>query len=434
MKIKKEEIFINILFCLVIGNLICNYAFTNVGIKVSKLLIPFNELIAFIGMVRLFSKGYFLKVVKGSLTFFFFLIIVSFVVVIPFDFIENGIFALRDGTHQIDICFFFIVQNEMYIYLKKLKSKKKLVASIFKKINNSLNMLFVYSLFRVNPGWLLNISPKITGVQKTFSLLGNFNNTHIWLLLLMVFNVLKLKKINKKRQVRKIFFLHFQNIISLLIICYSTSRITIGTYLFLILLFFFIKEFKLSKLLLGYFSFLAVIVILLLVSGVEIQLRRGVFNAGYLSNMVLSIVGKGEIRSMAGGVHQRVEWISKLIIDDFTIKNLFFGQGFGMPLTNFYAGGAIVREPHNSLITLYARQGIIVAIGWLLGLMNLFFKFLKNKKKRNIASVLGMSLIVIALLNSLVEPFFELPYNAVIFYILLGILTFLSKSKNYEKT
>ena len=434
MKLKYDDFFIKILFFTILMNLICNYAFTNIGIKISKIIIPFNEIVVVIGMIRLFSKGYFFKVIKGIPTILIFFIFILFVITIPFDFLRNGVFALRDGTHQIDICYFLISQNELYIYLKKTKDKKEIRKKILRALNIVFNFLFFYSLFIFKKEILIKYSPKIIGLQKNFSLLGNFNNTSIWLLVFIIFNVLKIQEIKKITPKYKILFYHIQNLISLIIIGYSTSRITLGTYLFLIFFYLIVSEIKVSKVLFSYLIILSIPIIFILASGIEIELKRGVFNSSYIQNLILSIVGKGEIHAMSDGVHQRIEWISKILIEDYTLKNLFLGQGFGIALTNFYAGGALVREPHNSLITLYARQGILVAIAWILTLGYLVFKFFVRSKKERIVLIIGISTIIIGTMNSLFEPFFELPYNAIIFYIIIGISEFFRKFKYLEQT
>ena len=75
----------------------------------------------------------------------------------------------------------------------------------------------------------------------------------------------------------------------------------------------------------------------------------------------------------AEGVAQRLEWwnsiFERMTQDPF---NLLLGLGYGVALTDFYSsGGAVVREPHNSYITVLARTGIVGAVCWVLIMLSL---------------------------------------------------------------
>lgn len=114
------------------------------------------------------------------------------------------------------------------------------------------------------------------------------------------------------------------------------------------------------------------IVALLPVIGLQIKGRLGEVSINFLINHFLAIGGVmsetagDNVKGAAEGVMQRTDWwmsIYHRLTSD--IWNLLFGLGYGIPLTDFrYYGGVIVREPHNSYISILARIGLLGGIAW----------------------------------------------------------------------
>jgi hypothetical protein len=108
------------------------------------------------------------------------------------------------------------------------------------------------------------------------------------------------------------------------------------------------------------------------VSGVEIKGRLGQkISLDFIVNHFEAISGNassGETEGAAGGVSQRIGWWTSIYQRmSNSPEKISFGLGYGIPLTDFhYNGGALVREPHNSYISVVARLGVTGMFVWLL--------------------------------------------------------------------
>lgn len=114
-------------------------------------------------------------------------------------------------------------------------------------------------------------------------------------------------------------------------------------------------------------------VALLPVLGLQIKGRLGEeVSIDFFINHFLAIGGvssetaSGGIEGAAAGVGQRQGWwlsIYRRLTSD--IWHLMYGLGYGFPLVDFVGpNGEIVREPHNSYISIVARLGLIGGIAW----------------------------------------------------------------------
>jgi O-antigen ligase len=114
------------------------------------------------------------------------------------------------------------------------------------------------------------------------------------------------------------------------------------------------------------------------------------------------------------------------------------GQGFGIPLTNWTVSksGAIIREPHNSFLSVFARTGIVGIIIW--SIFHLVFNiriFLFLRKNltltRNNYFVNFLLCSYLAFLGSYIwalsQPYFEIPQYAISAYIAVGLIISLYK-------
>jgi len=133
----------------------------------------------------------------------------------------------------------------------------------------------------------------------------------------------------------------------------------------------------------------------------------------------------------AEGVGLRFGWwqhLYELLTSDAV--NELTGLGYGIPLTDFYAdSGTLVREPHNSYISVVSRLGVIGFCAW--AWMN--FEILKvwfgaYREAKRLRWRYGQNLLlqilsfgVLVLITALGEDALEKPYNAIPFYVFWGI-------------
>ena len=123
-------------------------------------------------------------------------------------------------------------------------------------------------------------------------------------------------------------------------------------------------------------------------------------------------------------------------VDDSSIA--FFGQGFGIPLTN-HNDYKIIREPHNSYLSVFARGGIFYFLIWLSILSQILKKL--HKSVRNIhstqhqiiTSLVAISILISTLIMAIVQPAFELPPVATGTYFFIGIaLNYMKYENSYR--
>lgn len=126
----------------------------------------------------------------------------------------------------------------------------------------------------------------------------------------------------------------------------------------------------------------------------------------------------------------RIGWWTKIIEDvAASVSSFFFGLGYGVVLTDLVLkGDVIVREPHNDLISVFARSGIVglslfIVAQWIFirAALNAFV----NKKTMPIyrgASIWIGVFISCVWIFSLGESPFVQPFFAVPYYFFLGVL------------
>ena len=184
------------------------------------------------------------------------------------------------------------------------------------------------------------------------------------------------------------------------------------------------------------------LVALFLLSGIELPGRLGsTFTIDFLFDHFAAIWGGGAddagTKDAAAGVDLRLAWWVK-IENDLTqnFPTWLFGLGYGFPLTSFRGVGEdIVREPHNSFLSIYGRLGAF-------GVFNFFIlqttvivtsvRFIFLSKRNCSAEIHGLAIALLCFLGvhilyALVEPGFELSFVAVPYYFIAGSLVALQK-------
>lgn len=132
-----------------------------------------------------------------------------------------------------------------------------------------------------------------------------------------------------------------------------------------------------------------------------------------------------EFSGSAGGLHQRLAWwnylVSRGLMD---VHSAIFGLGYGADL-NFWVNR--VREPHNVLVSVFARGGLLILILWLFFLCwmacNIWIYY-KSKLSTNdeimLITSIGVQLSTLA--TSLFQPSFTSTPVCISFYLFSGII------------
>ncbi len=177
---------------------------------------------------------------------------------------------------------------------------------------------------------------------------------------------------------------------------------------------------------------------LLVVSALGIQITGRIGGTISLEFMIAhfgTIVGgggSGELAGAAGGVGLRLGWwidIWRQVTS--SLDNLLFGLGYGEPLVDFVnLSGSVVREPHNSYISIFARLGVVglFAFIWMhIALVLLWSRAMQlcRRAKYRVGQERLMVLFVFFLLIwifAIGEDAFEKPFNTILYYFFWGII------------
>ena len=172
------------------------------------------------------------------------------------------------------------------------------------------------------------------------------------------------------------------------------------------------------------------------VSGIAIKGREHKnISLDFIVSHFEAISGKAssaETEGAAEGVPQRIGWwwsiYRKMIRSP---QKIVFGLGYGIPLTDFRGvGGALVREPHNSYISVIARLGVSGMLVWLLMQGALLYSWgrayrLAGRMEwfEDRSNLLLLLIFNILVLNTAIgEDGFEKPFYAIPYYLFFGII------------
>jgi hypothetical protein len=188
---------------------------------------------------------------------------------------------------------------------------------------------------------------------------------------------------------------------------------------------------------------------LVLISAFDLQLPGRLtadVSPAFIWDHILSIfgIGEGSLAAAAAGVDLRLGWWTsiyhQLTADEIT---LLTGLGFGIPLTDFRDTlGVVTREPHNSVISVTARLGLVGILAWLWMQVELFRAGLRTFKNccRTGRSPVGTFVLVclvfavLTLASCLGEDAMEKPYNAIPYYALWGFILRIAYQLRTEKS
>ena len=170
-------------------------------------------------------------------------------------------------------------------------------------------------------------------------------------------------------------------------------------------------------------------------SGLEMPGRLGkTVSLDFITSHFAAIWGAESegVVGAARGVSLRLNWwaiIWRQVTNSFS--NFFFGLGFGLPLIDFFGPQSqIVREPHNSYLSILGRMGFVGVIVFTWGhLLLVRAWFQAFNLCRCVGYRLGqdrllllMVFFVLVWVNTLGEDALEKPYIAIPYYFFWGIV------------
>jgi O-antigen ligase len=172
------------------------------------------------------------------------------------------------------------------------------------------------------------------------------------------------------------------------------------------------------------------------VSGIQIKGRLGKkISLDFIVSHFEAITGKASSEETVGaaeGVPQRIGWwraIYKKMIR--SPQKIVFGLGYGIPLTDYSIGnGILVREPHNSFVSVIARLGVSGMLVWLLMQGSLYISWWRIYRfcgrmewfedRQNLLLLLLFNILVV--ITAIGEDGFEKPFYAIPYYLFFGVI------------
>jgi len=337
-------------------------------------------------------------------------------------FTEHGIWALRDASHLVDTTFLWVG----FV----VAASPGFAARFSRWLRIFLNICAAYCLFYPFRETLKAYSPKISApAGYDAPLFFNYVST----------SVLPLTAAMAWIADRVRYFGLPSIVLAGALIVYTAvvfqARTTYLQIMALVMILAYLRPADAMRIMAGTFVGFAALSILI-ASGIEVTGRLGEeFSLTFFLEHFASIwgaKGSGNIASAADGVPLRLRWWM-LIWQDVTssFTTLLFGIGYGIPLTDFFDDtNALVREPHNSYISMFARTGVVGLTAFILvqlSLVRTWFRVYRScandadKTWRNNMLIMGTFFLMIAIL-AIGEDSFEKPFNAALYYFFSGVI------------
>lgn len=337
--------------------------------------------------------------------------------------LSHGMWAFRDATHVIESLFLIVGFA--------FAANPKNIERFFRFLSILFVIAAVYSFTYPFRETLRTLSPTIQGgTGRVVPILFNYQTSAVMLFMAVSYILIA------KRNVIVLLMPSFVPALFLLVFTVIMFQArTIYLQVIALAIFFMLYRKKIIEQWIIYLVFLFMMLALMPIIDLEISGRLGQkasldFFTKHFASM-FGIEDEGVVGA-ARGVGQRFGWWM-ILYDRWTATatSFLFGLGYGLPLIDFHGGsGQVVREPHNSAISILARLGLVggVSFVWmhilLLRVWNASYKLClraKWKKGQN-WFLIFMVYFILIWVYSIGEDAFEKPYNTIPYYFFWGIV------------
>jgi hypothetical protein len=343
-----------------------------------------------------------------------------------FDTVTEGYWALRDATHLLDSLFVIVGFT--------LAGNPQTVARLAYWLRPIVVTCILYAL-SIGYGYeIAEVAPTISGVAgRDIPIFGVYAIPSTVLLWGAIFCVIQ-PACNAMSRLRYVLLAAFLVAFALIVVQARTTYLQLLAVGMLLVM---LRPRALSGLGVSVPLFFAA---LLVMSAFDLRVAGRLtseFSLSFFWDHIQSVVGiydedHAVVASAAHGVSQRLGWWDR-IYDQLTRDEvtLLTGLGYGIPLTDFSdAQGVVTREPHNSLISVTGRLGLIGVFAWLWMQVTLFragyrayFDCLHAGRQQGADLIFVlMAFAVLTLVSCLGEDAMEKPYNAIPYYAFWGFV------------
>ena len=323
-----------------------------------------------------------LNLSKTLVLFFFY----NFIILIK-SFNTYGLMSLRDASYILD--FFFLLFGMSFIY-----QNQNPILNLIKYFKILLPMAMIFLIIYIFKNNLTTSSITVfspTGRSADF--LFNFSTLqYMWIF----FGLISLFFVKNKKISYILFF-----ILTISSIIFFPKRIN---YLWITLIFIFLRTFNKEEFFKTFKSFIFLIFTMLIV---EILFQNNNFNVihrlDFIYNHFLSSFPGFEtddefFLTTSGTAQWRYYYFKMVLTDILSSPTIFlFGKGFGVALTDFNVQGINVRDPHNMYLSVFARTGLIGLLIFLVFHIKILLIFIENLKIQNIENSSQQKKIILLL-------------------------------------
>ena len=415
-----------VLLIILSGNLTLGWPFVQLGPGG----IPINELVLLCCLAAT-NIGVALAEMRTVINLFPFLVWWAFCIgraifAVP----EYGLWALRDASQALDSLFLIVG----FTFARKSDNIERLFRWLPTLLVVSTIYILVGYSFKTQT---MALSPLVTTANgESVALFGIFSTGGEMLLWAAMYLIITASERTAFLKV----------ILAGALFCYTIMKFQARTtYLQLVAMLIVMAFFRRKAVgqVLSFIPLLIIAVVLVSTLGLKFTGRYGTETSfSFLADHIAAIFGISNgtdeaVEAAASGVDERLQWwtdlYQKLTADPMT---LLTGLGFGFPLVPFHGiTGIQVREPHNSLISVISRSGLIGLSAWVWMHGELFSCSAKcfNASRRlstwrewqNCILVL-LTFPVLVLVGAIGEDNMEKPYFAIPYYLFWGVLLGLS--------
>ncbi|GAB3264836.1 hypothetical protein GCM10027347_32190 [Larkinella harenae] len=310
---------------------------------------------------------------------------------------------LRDVLIVLYPAIYIIIQRNKYIDQQTIVVSLSNILKYLTIFNFLYPILFV--VFRVFQSYL----PEINGVKLFHLKPGDVAVT------LSIYIILRSCLNRAKNNSLENIFLTI-NIILLLSIS-RASILVVGIALFYV----FGNKITQKKLAFSVLSIILLITASYFLNNVEINLGLNrTISINQITDNIISIFIDNNKEGLSGSRAWRIEWWTQIINNKLSISRLFYGDGFGISLAELDGFQVLednsLRSPHNFVLNILSRGGIVYTTLWLI-----LFMYLLTKKPKSEISKSIYVILVVFIINSLFDVYFEGPMGAYPFWYFAGL-------------
>ncbi len=415
-------------------SIILNYGFDNFAVGAGGFKFPLSDVLMFVALVLLaWRVG--MSAIKNILLDPPFVCLIALLVMTFFHLLFNvpryGFYSVRDSSMFFEAVILILgvawAQNPRNTEFLKLWLFYVLLINLFYSYTFTWGERIQY------------MSPKF-GVFHPVPLLGNYQQTALWLLLGVIYFLwIAPQVVRWPRWI--LVFLAAAQLGGLGILQARSMYVGIG------LIFLILFLFGETRKLIGFASTIgwgagALLALLLTVSalGIQIQGRMGPVTFAFVGEQLNTIFAMGDPRTRMSHEEDRADWYGEVWGRvTSSAANMVVGEGFGQALIDFVNDEGIpVREPHNSSLTVLARLGFVGLSIWLSFIAMVVVRYVRFLRMRSAseetrATILWLFLcFLLYLLMASVQPTLEFSHGSMPFYFMAGLAIGIMGQRKYS--